>query len=745
MLVVQLLEPTVLRRKPAAAGDINDEENLPFIAGERNLTSVDRLGLEVVDRHYGAQSITASRSREILARMMRRAIPFWILIGLVGGCRQAPSGISPDVLVHILEAEDARQWDSAAMETHLADKDPDVRARAALAAGRIGDDSAVPRLAELLHKDSSETVGATAAFAIGEIESAKGAEALLTALRESKSNTVRASAVEGLGKIAAALPEKADDRKRIGAAVLDVLKQGTADHRLTLLALTAALRAKPDGAATVVAGYLIATDPRVREDALNVLARLRAKESLRRVRKMLTDDPDSLTRANAARVLGAAADIASVEALTSKMFNDPDARVRVAAIRALASIAQPDSATALLSRGETLRSASPPPVNELREIAAALGRVLPNTNNEKAVDFLSTMRKTGPEVEMAFARIAPERYLEDPAVKSPGGDWQQVSAIAQGLGEIAGLEKIAPALKEKAAVQVRTLALSEQTPERAMYDVLQAFKAFKPKGLANIAETKLKATDVITRAAAADILAELPPSAQTTKALSDALTSTATDKQNDAALSIVGALEKVKDAEATAALLEAAKSPDHLVRRRAIDALKGREGVTVPSVGFVKSRNTHEDYVRAVGRIGKQSKAMLTTDKGVITIQFYPAEAPLTVDSFIQLAKAHFFDGITFHRVVPNFVIQGGDPRGDGNGGPGYTIRCEINTVPYDTGAVGMALSGKDTGGSQFFITHSPQPHLDGGYTVFAHVIAGQDVVDKIERGDRIRTVTIEE
>ena len=266
-----------------------------------------------------------------------------------------------------------------------------------------------------------------------------------------------------------------------------------------------------------------------------------------------------------------------------------------------------------------------------------------------------------------------------------------------------------------------------------------------PKGLANIAETKLKATDVITRAAAADILAELPPSAQTTKALSDALTSTATDKQNDAALSIVGALEKVKDAEATAALLEAAKSPDHLVRRRAIDALKGREGVTVPSVGFVKSRNTHEDYVRAVGRIGKQSKAMLTTDKGVITIQFYPAEAPLTVDSFIQLAKAHFFDGLTFHRVVPNFVIQGGDPRGDGNGGPGYTIRCEINTVPYDTGAVGMALSGKDTGGSQFFITHSPQPHLDGGYTVFAHVIAGQDVVDKIERGDRIRTVTIEE
>jgi cyclophilin family peptidyl-prolyl cis-trans isomerase len=133
------------------------------------------------------------------------------------------------------------------------------------------------------------------------------------------------------------------------------------------------------------------------------------------------------------------------------------------------------------------------------------------------------------------------------------------------------------------------------------------------------------------------------------------------------------------------------------------------------------------------------------TDKGSFTIELLPEDAPLTVDNFIELARRGFFNGLTFHRVVPNFVIQGGDPRGDGNGGPGYQIRCEINEVAYDRGAVGMALSGKDTGGSQWFVTHSPQPHLDGGYTVFGRVTKGIDVVDKIARGDLIHRISVTE
>ena len=160
-------------------------------------------------------------------------------------------------------------------------------------------------------------------------------------------------------------------------------------------------------------------------------------------------------------------------------------------------------------------------------------------------------------------------------------------------------------------------------------------------------------------------------------------------------------------------------------------------------IGTVQTRNTDADYKRALARIGRNVRAVVTTSKGSFTIELLPEAAPLTVDNFVQLAQRDYFRNVTIHRVVPNFVIQDGDPRGDGNGGPGYTIRCEINEVPYDRAAVGMALSGKDTGGSQWFVTHSPQPHLDGGYTVFGRVVAGMDVVDKIVRGDVIQSVVI--
>jgi cyclophilin family peptidyl-prolyl cis-trans isomerase len=154
--------------------------------------------------------------------------------------------------------------------------------------------------------------------------------------------------------------------------------------------------------------------------------------------------------------------------------------------------------------------------------------------------------------------------------------------------------------------------------------------------------------------------------------------------------------------------------------------------------------NTDADYRRAVSRKNGSVKAVLSTEKGTFTIDLFPEDAPLTVDNFVKLARSGYFNGLEVHRVVPNFVMQDGDPRGDGNGGPGWSIRCEINMVPYERGAVGMALSGKDTGGSQWFVTHSPQPHLDGGYTVFGRVNEiGMKIVDNIVRGDRILSVKI--
>ena len=138
-------------------------------------------------------------------------------------------------------------------------------------------------------------------------------------------------------------------------------------------------------------------------------------------------------------------------------------------------------------------------------------------------------------------------------------------------------------------------------------------------------------------------------------------------------------------------------------------------------------------------------QARIETDRGTMVVELYADEAPGTVANFEKLANSGFYDGLTFHRVIPNFVIQGGCPRGDGTGGPGYTIRCETEGNPHrhQRGSLSMAHAGKDTGGSQFFICHSPQPHLDGKHTVFGCVTEGLDVVDAIRRNDHMRTVRV--
>ncbi len=140
-------------------------------------------------------------------------------------------------------------------------------------------------------------------------------------------------------------------------------------------------------------------------------------------------------------------------------------------------------------------------------------------------------------------------------------------------------------------------------------------------------------------------------------------------------------------------------------------------------------------------------QAVINTDKGQMVLELYPNEAPGTVANFAKLANSGFYDGLTFHRVIPNFVIQGGCPKGDGTGGPGYTIKCETDNNPHKhiRGTLSMAHAGRDTGGSQFFICHSPQAHLDGVHTVFGQLVDGFDVLDSIRPGDHMTKVEIHE
>lgn len=143
----------------------------------------------------------------------------------------------------------------------------------------------------------------------------------------------------------------------------------------------------------------------------------------------------------------------------------------------------------------------------------------------------------------------------------------------------------------------------------------------------------------------------------------------------------------------------------------------------------------------------KNYLATLETTKGNIVIELYPSYAPKTVNNFVFLARQGFYDGLKFHRVLSNFMIQGGDPTGTGTGGPGYRFEDEVrgNPLKHETGVLSMANAGANTNGSQFFITHSPQPHLNGKHTVFGRVIEGQDIVNAVRQGDLMNKVTVAE
>jgi cyclophilin family peptidyl-prolyl cis-trans isomerase/HEAT repeat protein len=705
------------------------------------------------------------------------------------------------VLISIVKAEDELRFDKT-LEDLMKSADAKIRTRAALASGRIGDERAIPALINLLENASATEVRRMAAFALGEIESIKAADAILKVLKNnSGDNSVRARATEAAGKIAAA-NAKDEKSKVLGEAILDVLEfengRGKQQNReVVLLGLTAALRAKPEETNLVAAKFLTNMDARIRADAANTLSRIRAKNANEALRAMILSETDAVARANAARALGAAEDKESFNLLLEAAIGDDDSRVRVSAIRSLGNLKDAKAADKLLERGAALfanykKSRFPMPVekNELLEIATVLGRILPNSNDERAVKFLKEFRESeksnSPEIEVAFARVSPQSYLNNGslisinynAVKQKlNADWKAVSSVTQGLSEIANLEagEENSKLRERAVISLGSVIENpfdfkdyENTLARAIPDALRAFAAFKTNNLPEILRGQLKAKDLIIRATAAELLGELEPNKENISALTDAFPQTKNDKLNDAALAILDALEKQYkktpkgDASGFSVLKlfeSALDSPDYLVRRKTVSILKSlqlTESVpqsfqtarfpTQKNNSLGEFRTVRADYVRAVSRKNGTVKAVFTTEKGNFTIDLTPEDAPLTVDNFIKLAKSNYFNGVAIHRVVPNFVMQDGDPRGDGNGGPGWQIRCEINMLEYERGAVGMALSGKDTGGSQWFVTHSPQPHLDGGYTVFGRVNeTDMKIVDNLVRGDKILSVKIVE
>ena len=589
----------------------------------------------------------------------------------------------------------------------LADADPEVRQAAAFALGLIGDESAAAALDPLL-ADPVPLVRGRAAQALGRIN-ARGSAA---AIGRMTAEYAKAANVAGM---------QPDDERWPAAPEAEAFKLG-------LFALVRLRAYEPLAAAVLDAsGRPISTwwpiafalqrieDPKA-VPALRQLAQVRGR----------------YTPAFAIRGLAAVKDAASGPPLLT--FLDPTKtprEVAVAAIRAagvlgVAAAAEPLAAIAAESRVEA---------NVRLEAVGALGAL-------KAVEHLpliqDLMTDDWPAMRAAALRAAASIDQESFGLVLSGLDTDRHWTVRAALADVLGTLPAAVALE-------RVRPMLEDADKRVVPAALRALARLKAPDVEALALTHLRDADVMIRATAARLLGDMKAAAGLA-ALRDAYTAAVPDAMNEARVAVLEALAQYGTAEAAQAVRAGLTDKDWSVRVRTVELLAKLEPGVDHRMAIRPVPGTPIAPYDDRGLVAPEFSphAFIETARGTIEIELAVLDAPQTARNFMALARKGYFNGLEVHRVVPNFVVQDGDPRGDGEGGPGYTIRDEMNDRPYLRGTVGMALAPwRDTGGSQFFITHSPQPHLDGGYTVFGHVVNGIEVVDRIQVGDVIQRVRV--
>ncbi len=682
----------------------------------------------------------------------------------------------------LLQLEDQRNYSAEELKTFLHSPNARVRRRACLTVGRIGDERGADSLIERLNDDGNPRVRALAAFGLGEIEAPRGTEDLMKMLsRNGEPALVKARCAEAIGKILGN-PEsaKALGDQQVGDLVKalvaslpnpeEKIEAGSDTELFANLTVTALLRARKPATIPALAKLLKSPNASVRWHTGNALARMtgipKNTEAKTIVPALLAalGDENPIVRANAARALSPIKDPSATAPLI-RLLEDPELNVRICAIRALGAskdaAAVPPLAAQLEKQVEKLKAvpAAERAIWEGLPYALTLATALGDLEARAAAGPLLELRTlptggigSNPETEIAVARLDPNVFLGLPPM---GAKPDRVQITLDGWQNIANFcagAEVVPVGNAGLAAYLEELSKVAKLDARARTALIPAYVKHNPSKALPFLLGELKHPDVLVRATAVGALAELPPDEQISNALVAALPGTKNDELNDARLAILDALAKYDNPTAKQALQNALRDPDYLTRRKAGEILlkkmsaaeKERQEADIRTkIGICRTGRDEKFYQRIVKLYGLNPQAIIETTKGVLQVELFPEDAPLNVESFVTLAEKGFFKDITFHRVVPNFVAQGGDPRGDGNGGPGYQIRCEINEKPYDRGSMGMALSGKDTGGSQFFFCHTPQPHLDGGYTVFGRVINGLDVMDKLTRGDRILSIEI--
>jgi cyclophilin family peptidyl-prolyl cis-trans isomerase/HEAT repeat protein len=621
----------------------------------------------------------------------------------------------------------------------LGDGEARVRRRAALALGRVGLPDAVDALTKLLGDEETD-VRQMAAFALGLIGDAAARPALQMVLRD-PNPLVQGRAAEALGMIgnrADADAVSAMVRTHVAAGALAAIDADDLTYpqtppaeaaRLGLYALVRLGSYEALAAAALDAKYQPVSSWWPVAFAIQRLPDPRSAPAL----LALLRTPGRYTAAFAARGLGAikAAEAAQPLREIVERRTAPPA-VIIQALRALAALGDTPAAPAMTA---IVGDAKADPTLRL-EAMTALSQLAGPESLDLMLDLVSDR---SPMVRgfalRALARIDADVFLSTLSGLDTDREWTVRAA------EAAALATLPPARGD-----ARLRVLLQDRDLRVVSAAVSAMIGAKAPGADAVLLERLKADDFAIRAAAASGLAELKVSSAS-PALVEAYRATLGDSTYVARGAILGALAQLDPAAARPLLEEALRDKDWALRVRAAQLLRQNGWATAATDEAIRpaaaGRQIGDTELQGLMTPQFSPHAFIETDLGTIEIELAILDAPLTVGNFIVLARKGFFDGVAIHRIVPDFVVQDGDPRGDGEGGPGYTIRDEINTRPYLRGTVGMALDWEDTGGSQFFITHSPQPHLDGRYTVFGHVVSGMDVVDRLVQLDVIRRVTI--
>ncbi|MFN7962516.1 MAG: peptidylprolyl isomerase [Thermoanaerobaculia bacterium] len=648
-----------------------------------------------------------------------------LLLGLLGCAGAGPT--KPNVL----PALDLPHLEERALLLYLADRKtyepvvvqqalggpPELRRELAVTLGRVGS-SEGRRVLEGLAADEAPEVRRAALFALGVLKDPEAAPALLR-VAAGADRAEALLAVEALGKV--------------GAPFLDVLKALTplAEGERWARLLPSLYRFKSDSVVPLAKKGLEQTDPELHRWAAYALEREPKPEGLEAVRSLLADG-DPLIRAWAARALGLVGEAEDLPRLLGRL-DDPAAGSVVQALRSAKKLALAGKGSLDSGAREKLLALladrRPGVALTALEVADAF---LPEPRLEAA---LLERFRSGPlrERELALAALAASHAAgaADLAAAAAKASEPTLRARAAEAAAKLGLSALADELGRDAQPLVRSAALGAQVelaPERAA-ERLSA-------GLAD--------ADPGVRTTAFGLLAEKPvlPFEPILQSLRTLAGSDVVEGQLGAIEALKARAEKepLERGAVVAALEKLAGEPDFLVRRAAGHAL-GALGRPEPSAGSVESLRGPDVYAQVLRQTAQPRTVEVRTNRGSLRVRLDCPAAPLTCLSFLQLAGGGFYDGLLFHRVIPDFVVQGGDPRGDGTGGPGYTLRNEINPLPFRRGVIGMAHAGPDTAGSQFFFTLSPQPHLNGGYTSFGEVVSGLEVLDAIVQGDRIETI----